>query len=682
MEGNERRTSATAGDKGAAAYERQKRRAAERSRRTSLAGREIAPLPPIFNARRRAACKYDLALFLRTYLPKKFKKSFSRNHLRYIRTLQDAIINGGLRAIAMPRGAGKTTIVKGAVVWAILYGWHKYVLVVSATKTEATELLADVKKSFVSERIREDFPEVAVPLARLGGSALLARGQLFEGEATGIVWQTDKIKTPTIPGSAASAATIRAVGINGAIRGASTDGVDGETARPSLVVCDDLQKIEDAKNPERVKKICDKIERDIIGLAADGDSMTVVMVCTCIEPDDVSAIYLSPETRPQWNGLRFKMVERFPDRLDDLWLREYATRRRKSAKEANAFYAEHREAMDAGAVVDWPENYDRKKEASRLQRAMNYLIDDEASFWSERQNEPRAPETASLVCDARTIRSRTNGLERFQVPNDATTLTAFIDVHADVLYYAVCAFKDDRTCFVVDYGAFPEQREEYFFKGRSGNATLKQTFAFADVDGGIQEGVFSLIHQILGETWLSVSGHVLSISRLMVDVGYRRDPVESAIRRVGVPVVSPAKGRAIGATRKPMSEWTPKPGAKVGNRWIAEPTPGRAFKTITTDVNFFKSEVHAAFAAPVGSVAGASLWGSVEERHRMFADHCCAERCQLAKAAGNEVAEWTAIPGRDNHLFDCVVGCFAGAAVQGLRKPGERPTRRREKEDE
>ncbi|MBQ7030281.1 MAG: phage terminase large subunit family protein, partial [Thermoguttaceae bacterium] len=69
-------------------------------------------------------------------------------------------------------------------------------------------------------------------------------------------------------------------------------------------------------------------------------------------------------------------------------------------------------------------------------------------------------------------------------------------------------------------------------------------------------------------------------------------------------------------------------------------------------------------------------------RHRMFADHCCAERCQLAKAAGNEVAEWTAIPGRDNHLFDCVVGCFAGAAVQGLRKPGERPTRRREKEDE
>ena len=191
-----------------------------------------------------------------------------------------------------------------------------------------------------------------------------------------------------------------------------------------------------------------------------------------------------------------------------------------------------------------------------------------------------------------------------------------------------------------------------------------------------------MIHQILGETWTSVSGHVLSISRLMVDVGYRRDPVESAIRRVGVPVVSPAKGRAIGAARKPMSEWTPKPGAKVGNRWIAEPTPGRAFKTITTDVNFFKSEVHAAFAAPVGSVAGASLWGNVGERHRMFADHCCAERCQLVKAAGNEVAEWTAIPGRDNHLFDCVVGCFAGAAVQGLRKPGERPTRRREDEDE
>lgn len=657
----------------AAAYERKKLLAAERSRRSSVLGREIAPLPPIRNMARRALGKYDLAFFLRTYLPKKFQKPFSRNHLRYIDALADAIINGGRRSVAMPRGSGKSTIAKGAVVWAALYGLHKYALVVSATKTEAIEFLSDVKKSLVSSRILEDFPEVAVPLARLGSSALLARGQLCDGVPTGIVWQTDKVKLPTIPGSPASATTIRAVGIGGAIRGASTDGADGETERPSFVVLDDLQKVDDAKNPERVKKIIDKIERDVEGLAADGDSITIVMVCTCIEPDDVSAFYLSRETRPQWDGLRFKMVERFPDRLDDLWLKEYAARRRRSAKEATEFYRANRAAMDAGAVVDWEENFDRKKELSRLQRAMNYLIDAEESFWSERQNEPRSPETSGLYCDARTIRSRLNGFERLVVPVGAETLTAFIDAHSDILYYVVAAFRDDRTAFVVDYGAFPEQREEYFFKGRAGNATLKGLFATSDPDGAIQEGVYYLIQQILGEPWTTPDGTVVPISRLMVDVGYRRDAIESAIRRVGSPVLSPSKGRAVKASQKPMADWILKPGVKRGNRWVAEPTQGRSFKTILTDVNYFKSEVHAAFSAPVGSVAGASLWGTNAERHRMFADHLTAERCQLVKASGNEVAEWTDVPGRDNHLFDCVVGCFAAASVQGVVKPGEKP---------
>ena len=40
---------------------------------------------------------------------------------------------------------------------------------------------------------------------------------------------------------------------------------------------------------------------------------------------------------------------------------------------------------------------------------------------------------------------------------------------------------------------------------------------------------------------------------------------------------------------------------------------------------------------------------------------------KTVEAAGRRVDEWEAIPDRDNHWFDCLVGCAAAAAIQGAR---------------
>ena len=43
------------------------------------------------------------------------------------------------------------------------------------------------------------------------------------------------------------------------------------------------------------------------------------------------------------------------------------------------------------------------------------------------------------------------------MPLAATRVTAFIDVHDKLLFYCVCAWEEDFTGYVIDYGTFPDQ---------------------------------------------------------------------------------------------------------------------------------------------------------------------------------------------------------------------------------
>jgi hypothetical protein len=159
---------------------------------------------------------------------------------------------------------------------------------------------------------------------------------------------------------------VRCVGISGKIRGKSEGRSDGSTIRPDFVVIDDVQTDDDAINPKRVKKLESKINKSIRGLVADGDSAAVVMSCTVIEPNDLADRYLNREIYPIWNGLRFAMIRQFPARAD-LWEKYCEIRRKESPELASRFYKTNREPMDAEAVVDWPENFDKRYASSRLE---------------------------------------------------------------------------------------------------------------------------------------------------------------------------------------------------------------------------------------------------------------------------------------------------------------------------
>ena len=429
---------------------------AAKSRENSRSSREIAPLPAMKNPKRRMACRKDLKAFCLEYFPKRFSLAFSTYHLQVIKRLEDMMIQGGGKlALAMPRGSGKTTLAETTVIWALLYGHCRYIVVVGANMEKAEKIVKNIKTALTTNKLLlDDFPEVVYPFHKLNGSALLARGQLYLGELTGIEWKPREVVFATIPGSKASGAMIVSVGIKGASRGGNKMMPDGSTARPDVVLLDDPQTDDAARSQKQVDALANIIDKGIEGLVGPAATLAMCMCCTVIEENDLASRYLSHKDKPQWRGLKFKMVEKMPTNMK-LW-EQYRDIRKEDPEgvKAKMFYKQNRAEMREGAVVAWDANY-TDDDLDALQYAMNKWADNEVMFFSEYQNEPMKPDQGAMVVPARVIRTRLNGLDHQTLPLDAQTLTGFIDVHDDLLYYAVVAWSDDFTGYVLDY-AVPE----------------------------------------------------------------------------------------------------------------------------------------------------------------------------------------------------------------------------------
>src|SRR5262245_2340123 len=115
------------------------------SRRQSLMDREIGLPPECANPERRDACLADPVRMLTTYFGASFPLAFSRDHLEVIETIERVTIDGGLFALAMPRGAGKTTIVIRMVIRAILTGRRRFVSVIASTDLAARKIIRAIK---------------------------------------------------------------------------------------------------------------------------------------------------------------------------------------------------------------------------------------------------------------------------------------------------------------------------------------------------------------------------------------------------------------------------------------------------------------------------------------------------------------------------------------------------------
>ena len=125
--------------------EREKNRKLRRAREVSENSRDISEaMYSCMNTERREACRYDLKLFLETYMPEAFYLEWSPDHLRALAKIQTSVLDKGLFALAMPRGSGKSTMCLGALMWVIMYAHKRYPVLIGATSPAAEKMLLGV----------------------------------------------------------------------------------------------------------------------------------------------------------------------------------------------------------------------------------------------------------------------------------------------------------------------------------------------------------------------------------------------------------------------------------------------------------------------------------------------------------------------------------------------------------
>lgn len=670
------------------AYERKKDDAIARKAEQSLLRRDIGKIPPVADPERREACRLNFRLYCETYKKRTFCRPWdgvflpwSDDQITVMDRIQRVVLTGGLFAIGMPRGSAKTSLCEAAAEWAVNYSHHQFVAILGATEPKAKELIASIKTEYeVNDLYLEDFPEICYPIRALQGIGHRVSGQICEGDSTNIDWSELVITLPTVKGSKASGNRLQAAGLSGGgLRGLKFRRRDGYVVRPSLFFPDDPQTDESAKSILQCQTREKLLTGAVGGLAGPGRKISGLMPGTVIYPGDAMDKLLDPDLHPEWQPVRMKTLYAFPTNKA-LWdkyaqLRKEGMKRGDEGREATEFYRKHRVAMDEGAHVAWAGRFN-EDELSAIQSAMNIHIDNPEMFAAEYQNEPLIIGLDSdNQLSAGDITRKTNGTPQRQVPMSATRLTAFVDVQQRALFYCVCAWEDNFSGSVIDYDVYPKQSRDYF-QLKDLQKTLQTVAKGAGIEGAIYAGLEKLGETIFAREWIREDGATMRIQRAMVDANWpvSTDVVYRFCRQSDyASILLPSHGVYVGAGGQPMSQYTKKPGERVGLNWrIPNMRNKRAIRHVIYDTNYWKSFVHARLSVHMGDRGCLSLFGKDPNRHILFASHLDAEyKSKTArldgKAITREVDEWKHRPDRpDNHWLDCLCGAAVAASIEGV----------------
>lgn len=174
-----------------------------------------------------ARAKRDLNFFASICIPEVYEFPFPPIFFAVWQMLLDSankIIGQDRLAIGLPRGFGKTLLLKLYVVWLVLFSDRKFILVVCNTASLAENFLADV-------------------VDILGSPNIL---RLFGDWRLGLTKDTQPLKKFTFCGRSI---TLAALG-----NGSSLRGLNIKFVRPDCMILDDMQSREEAESPvESVK---------------------------------------------------------------------------------------------------------------------------------------------------------------------------------------------------------------------------------------------------------------------------------------------------------------------------------------------------------------------------------------------------------------------------------------------
>ena len=457
-----------------------------RKREQSSAAAEVK-VPAIVNPKRRERCLKDPELFLRTYgapepgLPVELQDGtiwmpFAKHHKAMIDAIYQRAKTGGDKAVAAPRGDGKSTVVFWMLIYIVLAELRHHPAGFGQTNAKAKEKLFDpIRYHFTrNQMLFEDFPEICAPMRDLDGAPQRRHKQHFQGIKTDIMCAVDMVRLPIIgagPYNDASpygGCTWKYYGFDVAKRG----------SRHDFAAIDDPETDEVAMSEEQNRKIEKKIDGDIAGMAFPNSTMPRVVITTIQNRHCFSYRVTSRDIkeggRPTFEGERYGILESFPDSREadddstdpsprEMW-DEYVSIRQQAQAEGDKdgipavkYFKKNRKRMERGSVVSNSARYDHRNphELSALQAFFNRVADwGLARVMAELQNNPEEeyqPQTIGLT--AGLVQSRISRFERNELPKlEGIKITCGIDLGKNYSHWVKIAWFGNATGIVIDYG--------------------------------------------------------------------------------------------------------------------------------------------------------------------------------------------------------------------------------------
>lgn len=309
-------------------------------------------------------CATDFKLFCEYYLADSFTSPWSKEfHFWLIDKYKDIILNhpdSETKAlVCSPRSHAKSTLTSYALVlWATLYGYKKFVLIVSATSKVASQFIVNLRVTLESnDRIKDDFGE------QKGNS----------------IWNSTEMMMQ-------NGAYIISKGANSQIRGLNHSG-----SRCDLILLDDMESAEEVSSNDQVNELEHWLNADCIPAGAPG-RCDVIFIGTILSYNSVLWRLLTEAKYSSWSRKRFQAVREFS--TSPLWnewesIMTDLSRGDESYTDARDFYDGHKEEMLKDTEVLWPEQ--RRDQYLWL---MERQLESPLAFAAEYMNDPQTEELA------------------------------------------------------------------------------------------------------------------------------------------------------------------------------------------------------------------------------------------------------------------------------------------------
>lgn len=627
---------------------------------------------------RRRDCLADGELFLTTYFPEVFFEPFTADRRDMHDSIVRAAMYGGDQAIAGTRGEGKTKLAIYTALFLTLTGLSTFPMVIGKNQRKSEAELRTVREKLQqSQLLLEDFPELCMPLQAIGGWSSRARMQTVAGEFCNAELAADHLIYPTIgrhqlpdewPDDlepVSQGQILASIGIDGGIRGTNY-----RDKRPTIAIIDDIEDRQAAESDALIEKNEEIIEQDIGGLAASAERVARVFLCTIQNRKCVAFKFTDPKQKPSWKGKRYRKMIKAPDRMD--LVQEYMKLRIERAQDdpdaraAFRFWRDNQTEIERDCVISNPSSYSKKMhedgeplELSAVQAYYNKVADlGEKAVATEIDNDPPeevGPQGSGLTWQ--TVDSRRSGLDRYQLPANASCLTVGIDLGKYLCHWVVVAWWKGAGGTIIDYG-----RAEVVGTDRNMDNEASEP--------QIYKTLLNWRDQLLAKEYVDAAGTRRTVDAVFVDSGTFTDAAYQFVRDVHGAPFYVSKG--IGNYRDKTTE-TDR--IKPGNHLHASYQEAQHLWLYELDTDYWKQFVHERFLTPTfdeqnflrrGALSLFSFPGDSATRHTAFAQHIVAEELVSEFKEGKGVKTYWNVVNDNNHWLDATYLSAAAASARGI----------------